>query len=821
MIAYYFVLRGHSKMRLNVEQRKIIELEPNGHLLVKGVAGSGKTTVAVHRLSFLHEHYCPENNDHILLVTFNKTLLKYIQHQYEYLEDFKERELQNLFTSDTSVVIDNIDRIMFGYFQQYKKRHRLNVNIAQESKIHNLLKRAILQVQEKYKEISVMSLKNSRFLLDEIDWIKACDIPDLETYQEIDRIGRSDGGKGNPQKLTKNSKTRESIYTLMEVFEQLIRKENLIDFKTMNKLALREVSEVNHRQYTHIIIDESQDLSKVQLKFLKLLHQDKPYASIMFVADNTQSIYSHSWLGKGRPYTTIGYDMSGKARTLSKNYRTTTEISKAAYSLIEHDEHIKGNVDYVQPALIDRHGHAPIFRFCIDQRKQTEFLINEIESLYNDYALRDICIVARERRLIESTATALEKAKIPCEILIEGEPNFNANSVKLITMHSIKGLEFKVIFLINLDEGVIPSPFSIDDDKKLLTEERKLMYVGMTRANELLYMTSVRKPSCFVKEINNKFVRFRKDVALRPVQSIPIDHYKLTNQIVDVNRNEERIRQWLIRELHETYGYPLELMTLEYGVQQFSSRGYVDIAILIEVNGKKVPYIFAEVKAFAIGIEEATEQLKSYMKADGEARYGISTDGVNLLIIDQNGNEIGDVPPCQPQFLPNTNREQTYINFRNQKTYQYLQDIDDASLVEIVDTAKDLIVDTEVDVSVPLIGDVAAGIPTTAIEHFEDTVLLPDEWIIDQNYTFALRVTGDSMINAGIDKGDIVIVHKQETVENGDIVIAIIGDEATMKKFMLMGDSVLLISENSAYEPIQMKREDVQINGKVIGVLKE
>src|SRR5699024_2954306 len=104
-----------------------------------------------------------------------------------------------------------------------------------------------------------------------------------------------------------NSATRESIYVLMETFDELLRKENLIDFRTMNQLALQEVSEVDHRRYTHIIIDESQDLSKVQLQFLKLLHREETYASIMFVADNTQSIYSHSWLGKGRPYTTIGY----------------------------------------------------------------------------------------------------------------------------------------------------------------------------------------------------------------------------------------------------------------------------------------------------------------------------------------------------------------------------------------------------------------------------------------------------------------------------------------------------------------------------------
>ena len=66
----------------------------------------------------------------------------------------------------------------------------------------------------------------------------------------------------------------------------------------------------------------------------------------------------------------------------------------------------------------------------------------------------------------------------------------------------------------------------------------------------------------------------------------------------------------------------------------------------------------------------------------------------------------------------------------------------------------------------------------------------------------------------------MVIVHKQNTANNGDIVISIINQEATMKRFMLMGSSVLLLSENLNYEPIQMKPEDIIINGKVIGVMK-
>lgn len=806
-------------MRLNVEQRKLIQLEPKGHMLIKGVAGSGKTTVAVHRLSFLKEHYCPEDNDDLLLVTFNKTLLKYIQYQYDHVESSKEMELQHIFASDAKVKIDNIDRLMFQYFRKYQQRHGLYHRIADRAKVRKVLDQAILHVREQYPKIQLMSLQNSQFLQDEINWIKACYILDLDTYQTIDRIGRSEGGEGNPQKLTKDSETRESIYTLMETFDQMLAKESLIDVKTMNLYALREVTEVDHHRFTHILIDESQDLSKVQLLFLKHLHQEKPYASITFVADNTQSIYSQSWLGKGRPYTTIGYDMSGKARTLSKNYRTTTEISKAAYSLIEQDEQIKNNADFVRPSLIDRHGHAPIFHYCKDQRIQSEFLYKEIQALQKDYALRDICIVAREHRFIESTAAALEQRGIPCEILAGGEPDFSANRVKLITMHSIKGLEFDVIFLINLDQGVIPGRHTRGEAESI-SEERKLMYVGMTRAKELLYMASVGRPSSFVREIGHEHLRFRKDTSLRPVRTIPIEDYKLTDQIIDVNSNEERIRQWLLHELHDMYGYPDELIELEYSVQQFSQRGYVDIAVFIMHNGKKIPYIFIEVKAFGEGIEIARDQLKSYMQTDEQVYYGVATDGIDLVVVDKQGEEIIDLPPCQPQFLPNTMNEQTYTNFRNQKQYTYFQDSEDESLVEIVDQTTKEIVDADIDVRVPLIGDVAAGIPTTAEQYHEGEIYLPEKWLMERQKSFALRVTGDSMMNAGIDKGDVVIVHQQVTAENGDIVIAIINDEATMKRYMPMDDTIILAAANPKYKAEQMNAEDVTINGKVIGVLK-
>ena len=821
-IFYYLGNDRGGEMKLNMEQRRLVELEPNGHMMVKGVAGSGKTTVAIRRISFLQNHYTPEDNDTVLLVTYNKTLLQYIKHQYKKLADEESEYIANLFASDSEVKIVNIDSLMYKYFKKYTSRMKLSLEPSNIQVERAIMVKALHKVQQHYPKMKILSPKNSDFLLDEVNWINSCQIEDVETYQQIDRIGRATGGSGSPQKLTKNSDLRKAIFELMETFNEMLMENGFVTFYKMNLMALGEAQQMNHGKYTHIIIDESQDLTRVQLEFLKCIYQEKPYSSILFVADNTQSIYSHSWLGKGRSYSSIGYDMSGKSRILSKNYRTTTEISKAAYQLIENDPTINTNVDFVKPSLIDRHGHPPIYRFFTTSQEQLDFLVEEIQTLSNDYRPGEICLVAKEKRLIESAAQGLEQAGIACEILQKDGANFESDKVKLVTMHSIKGLEFKVIFLIDLNDGVIPhnKQYDLDDEDTLESEERKLLYVGMTRANELLYMSSVKKPSKFIKELNFEHLRMKRDCQLRPFQSIGIQDYQFMNQIIDPNSKEEVVRQWMIRELNKTYGYPLELLALEYPVQQFSRKGYVDIAVNIFVNGDILPYLFVEVKQFGSGIQDAIEQLKSYLQAEPRVRYGVVTDGLRVICMNRNGELLNDLPKCQPQFLPETKNTRIYMNLKNGKKYKVATEIDNEEAVEYSDYDSGLFVNYDTKSRIPHIGNVAAGIPITVSIDYNQFLTLPREWILSEGDTFALTVTGDSMIGAGIDKGDTVIVNRQQSASNGDIVVAIIDEEATMKKFMPMGDSILLISENDKYEPIQMKKEDVLINGKVIGVLK-
>lgn len=120
-------------------------------------------------------------------------------------------------------------------------------------------------------------------------------------------------------------------------------------------------------------------------------------------------------------------------------------------------------------------------------------------------------------------------------------------------------------------------------------------------------------------------------------------------------------------------------------------------------------------------------------------------------------------------------------------------------------------------INVPLVGRVTAGQPILAVENVEDSFPLPYDMVRTEE-SFLLRVQGESMINAGIHDGDYVIVRKQESAHNGEIIVALLGDEATVKRFFRESDHIRLQPENDAMAPILAK--DVSVLGKVVGLFR-
>ena len=122
-------------------------------------------------------------------------------------------------------------------------------------------------------------------------------------------------------------------------------------------------------------------------------------------------------------------------------------------------------------------------------------------------------------------------------------------------------------------------------------------------------------------------------------------------------------------------------------------------------------------------------------------------------------------------------------------------------------------------VAVPLLGNIQAGMPHLAEENIEEWINLPQTLIKSRRDVFLLKVRGDSMINAGIFEGDLVIVRPTHDVKNNDIVVALLHDEATVKRFIQIKNRAYLKAENPDYKNIYPK-EEWMVQGKVVGVIR-
>jgi len=120
---------------------------------------------------------------------------------------------------------------------------------------------------------------------------------------------------------------------------------------------------------------------------------------------------------------------------------------------------------------------------------------------------------------------------------------------------------------------------------------------------------------------------------------------------------------------------------------------------------------------------------------------------------------------------------------------------------------------------VPVLGRIAAGTPIDAIQHEKDRVLVP-EALLGSGEHFVLEVQGDSMINAGILDGDQVVIKRTATANSGEIVVALVGEEATLKRLRKRGASIALEAANPAYETRIFGPDQVQVQGRLVGLIR-
>ncbi len=118
-------------------------------------------------------------------------------------------------------------------------------------------------------------------------------------------------------------------------------------------------------------------------------------------------------------------------------------------------------------------------------------------------------------------------------------------------------------------------------------------------------------------------------------------------------------------------------------------------------------------------------------------------------------------------------------------------------------------------------GQIAAGVPIEAIQHASHNVAVPGSMISGQGNHYALEVKGNSMIDAGINDGDVVVIRETSVADNGDIVVALVKDqEATLKRFFRRGDAIALEAANPAYEPQIHPGDQVKVQGRLVGLIR-
>ena len=122
---------------------------------------------------------------------------------------------------------------------------------------------------------------------------------------------------------------------------------------------------------------------------------------------------------------------------------------------------------------------------------------------------------------------------------------------------------------------------------------------------------------------------------------------------------------------------------------------------------------------------------------------------------------------------------------------------------------------------IPMMGRIAAGVPIEAISHVSHHIAVPGSLLTGRGSHYALEVKGDSMIEAGINDGDIVVIREQQTAENGDIVVALVEDaEATLKRFRRRGSMIALEAANPAYETRVFPDHMIKVQGKLVGLIR-
>ena len=455
--------------KLDADQQKAIEIT-KGPLLIIAGPGSGKTRVLTHRVAHLISNKMAKPEE-CLTITFTRRAAREMQERLDKLIPEISQSIPILTFHGLALQILKDNRNAAGLQRGFR--------VTDETERSDLLK-------EKLK-LSAHKLKST-----------------LRKVSLFKRTGESE----------------ESIKEALNILEEAKEKEGWLDYDDLIILALKLLEEdaglqAHYREkFSSISIDEYQDIDALQYRLIQLIvSQD---GNICAIGDPDQAIYS--FRGANVKFFLQFEKDFPKAQkiSLNRNYRTGESILTASHQMIAPDSLVKNRE--VQ-ALIEDTGKVMVHHAKTD-KAEAEFVVSQIEKIIGgvtffsidsgrsegredkDYSFSDFAVLYRTETQGEALEEAFSRLGIPfqrqqqnqlLEEIEESKWEAHVDRVSLLTLHAAKGLEFPVVFVTGCEKGILPLQFGAKPTDEELAEERRLFFVGMTRAKDRLLLTHAKK----------------------------------------------------------------------------------------------------------------------------------------------------------------------------------------------------------------------------------------------------------------------------------------------------------------------------------------
>lgn len=442
---------------LHPSQRAAVEKNVNGPARISGSAGTGKSVVAMHRAA----HLAHETESRILLTTFSKVLSARLS------------EGMDTLLGSSSEARQRVEVIhLHAYAHNHVSRLK-SLAIADDRTIDDFIEQARHDLD---------SAITNDFL--RAEWDAVIDYWGIRSFDEYKVIARTGRGTAISAGL------RRRLWDVFErVQRQLAAKELYTFGDVCDRLRLR-IEEDQTRPFTHVIVDEAQDLGPRELRLVAAL-APAGSRSLTFAGDVGQRIFRWPF-----PWLSAGVDVRGRSLRLKVNYRTTTEIRRfsdhllpARLTEVDGEAEERGVVSLLS-------GPKPDLKGSADLAGEVKILAEWLSGLRErGVALGEIAIFARTRRALQERAEpALKRADMGSAWLVP-DNTYEGGKVALGTLHSAKGLEFRAVAIVACDDSQVPLQAALrlanEPDEKRLAQDRELslLYVGCTRARDQLLIT--------------------------------------------------------------------------------------------------------------------------------------------------------------------------------------------------------------------------------------------------------------------------------------------------------------------------------------------